>query len=75
MVMSEKISEKQKQVLKAIEEYIDKNNFSPTVRELADMVGLRSTATMHGYLLRLKKYGYINSHATMPRTITILKKA
>lgn len=75
MVMNQKISEKQERVLKAIEEYINKNNFSPTIRELADMVGIRSTATMHGYVLRLKKYGYIDSHPTMPRTITLQKRS
>jgi repressor LexA len=45
------------------------------MRELADILGIKSTTTMHGYLIRLKKYGYINRYPTLPRTITILRKS
>lgn len=68
------LSVKQKYVLKVIQEYIDKNGISPTVRELADIMHLKSTSTMQGYIRRLEQEGYIKKHATMPRTIRVIKE-
>jgi SOS-response transcriptional repressor LexA len=67
------LSEKQEKVLMEIEKYIEVNKFSPSVRELCDLLGLRSTSTVHGYLKRLEKEGYIKNHPTLPRTLMILK--
>ena len=36
-------------------------DYSPTVKELADYVGLRSTASMHDRLKRLERLGYIRN--------------
>jgi repressor LexA len=43
------ITKKQKQVLKAINDFITNNNYSPSVRELATALNLKSTSTMQGY--------------------------
>jgi repressor LexA len=59
-------------ILMAIQAYHEKHGFSPTVRELRDMVGLRSTATVHRYLGILKKEGKIDWNPEMARTIRIL---
>lgn len=59
------------EILKVIEEYIKNNGFSPTVRELGVAVGLKSTATIHKHLERLKEENKIDWNPTMPRTITI----
>ena len=59
------------EILKVIEEYIKNNGFSPTVRELGAAVGLKSTATIHKHLDRLKEENKIDWNPTMPRTITI----
>ena len=64
---------KQKVLLELIELYINEHGYSPTVRELADLFGVKSTSTMHGYLERLEKDGYISKHDTLPRTIKVLK--
>jgi SOS-response transcriptional repressor LexA len=73
--MKDELSQKQKNLLEIICIYIDDNKIAPTTRELANLVGLKSTSTMHGYLERLKEKGYITWKECMPRTIQILKRA
>jgi SOS-response transcriptional repressor LexA len=67
------ITKKQKQVLKAINDFIVNNNYSPSVRELASVLNLKSTSTIQGYLDRLQANGYIERNKNMPRTLHILK--
>ena len=66
------ITKRQKQVLKAINDFITNNNYSPSVRELATALNLKSTSTMQGYLDRLQANGYIEKNKNMPRTLRIL---
>jgi repressor LexA len=67
------LTEKQMKVLNLIIDYIKENNYSPTVRELADLNGNKSSATMQEYLKKLEKQGYISNKSSSPRTIKVLK--
>lgn len=67
------LTEKQAKVFIELEKYMEANKIAPTVRELAELTGLKSTSTVQGYLNRLEKKGYIKKHPTYPRSITILK--
>lgn len=67
------ISEKQKQVLSAINNFIISNKYSPSVRDLALILNLKSTSTVQGHLNRLQEKGYITKNDLMPRTLHILK--
>jgi repressor LexA len=71
--MEDNLTQKQRNLLKIICNYIDEKRISPTNRELMNLFGLKSTSTMHGYLKRLKDKGYITWQEGMPRTIQILK--
>jgi SOS-response transcriptional repressor LexA len=71
--LNEKLTDKEKQILKAIINYIDKNEISPTVREIADITQIKSTSTVQGHLEKLKNKGYIGRRETMPRTIRVLR--
>lgn len=73
--MHNKLTEKQKEVLLAIEQFINDKGFAPTVREIRDAVHLASSSTAHGYMERLKEKGYITWEPSMPRTLRILKTA
>ena len=42
-----RISEKEYKVLEQLLIFIDKNGFSPTVRELGEILGYRSSSTVH----------------------------
>jgi len=62
---------------KAILDYIEKqtkiNGYPPSVREIGKAVGLRSTATVHGYLAKLTQKGYIKKESQKGRTLKLLK--
>lgn len=66
------ITNKQKEVLKAINDFIISNKYSPSVRELASILNLKSTSTVQRYLNKLQAKGYIEKNEHMPRTLHIL---
>ncbi|MCJ8008135.1 winged helix-turn-helix transcriptional regulator [Lederbergia wuyishanensis] len=68
------ITTKQKEVLNAIMNYIEKNGYSPAYRDLMDDLGLKSVSTISGHMDRLKEKGYISFMPGSPRTITVLKR-
>ena len=43
----------QARILAYIQEVIDTRGYPPSVREIGEAVGLRSTSTVHGHLTRL----------------------
>lgn len=63
---------KQLEVLNTIKDYIDREGIPPTVRELCDIVGLKSPSTMHGHIKRLESQGYISMIKGSPRSIKIV---
>jgi len=69
----ERLTEKQKRVLKFIEQEVARCNYPPSVREIGKALGISSTATVHGYLDILEEKGYISRMATKPRAIKILR--
>ncbi|MBO5143452.1 MAG: transcriptional repressor LexA [Clostridia bacterium] len=66
-----KITDKQVKVLEYVKEQIKKNGYAPSVREICQALGFKSTSTVHGYLARLQKKGLIQKAALKPRTIII----
>ena len=70
--MAGKISEKQQQILEYIKEEILGKGYPPTVREICEKVGLRSTSSVHSHLNTLEENGYIRRDPTKPRTIEIM---
>ena len=70
--MSETLSEKQKKILDYLKREIRAKGYPPSVREIGEAVGLKSTSTVHGYLARLEKKGLIRRDPSKPRAIEIL---
>lgn len=68
------LTAKQKEFLDTLSNYIEREKISPTIRELCEMVNLKSTSTAYGYLKRLKNEGFITWHPAGPRSIQILKR-
>ncbi len=66
-----KISAKQQQILDYIKDEILKKGYPPTVREICETVGLKSTSSVHSHLETLEKNGYIRRDPTKPRAIEI----
>ena len=69
--MSE-LSNKQQQILEYMKAEVRDKGYPPSVREICDAVGLKSTSTVHGHLSRLEKKGLIRRDPTKPRAIEIL---
>jgi len=46
--------------------------YPPSVREICAATNLKSTATVHGYLVQLEKKGYIKRDPQKPRAIEIM---
>ena len=69
----EELNKREKTILKFIEKQIMTDGYPPSVREIWQAVGLSSTATVHGYLERLEKKGYIKKKDKKGRTLRVLK--
>ena len=61
--MSE-LSAKQRQILEYMKAEVREKGYPPSVREICDAVGLKSTSTVHGHLSRLEKKGLIRRDPT-----------
>lgn len=69
----QKLTDKQLQILNVIKDFINEYGYSPTVREVAKIVGLNSSATVWVHLKHLKEKGYINYIEGKMRTIRIIE--
>ena len=67
------LNKREKAILKFIEKQIKANGYPPSVREIGKAVGLRSTATVHGYINSLSEKGYIKKEQQKGRTLKLLK--
>lgn len=67
------LNKREKAILKYIEKQIIINSYPPSVREIGKAVGLKSTATVHGYLARLEEKGYVKKESQKGRTLKLLK--
>lgn len=63
---------RQLQILEFIREHVKEKGYPPSVREIAQAVGLKSSSTVHGHLNRLEEKGFIRRDPTKPRAIEIL---
>ena len=70
--MPGKITPKQQQILDYIKEEILSKGYPPTVREICEKVGLKSTSSVHSHLSTLENNGYIRRDPTKPRAIEIM---
>lgn len=75
MSFLKKLSPRQKEVLDFITEQISQKNYPPSVREICQAMGLRSSSTVHAHLKALEKKGYIYRDPAKPRAIEILDPA
>ena len=62
------VTNREYQIYDAIREHTTINGYAPTVREIGQDVGLKSTSTVHLYLNRIMGKGYITCKPNQPRT-------
>ena len=60
-------------ILESIISYIEEHGYPPTVREISDMVGLKSTSSTQSHLKRMAIEGMIETDApdSSPRAIRV----
>ncbi len=61
----------QQRILDYIKSEIQTKGYPPSVREIANAVGLKSTSTVHGHLQRLEKRGLLHRAAMKPRAMEV----
>ena len=67
------LSSEQFDIYYSIKQYYIEHGISPTIRDLCNMTGKKSTATILYHLRRLKKKGYIDFLEKKSRTIRVIK--
>ena len=65
----------QERILPYIQEEIRMRGYAPSVREIGEAVGLKSTSTVHGHLMRLEKKGLLHRDAMKPRAMGLAKSS
>ena len=61
---------RQRQVLDALQSFIERFGYSPSLEELAAAVGLSSVATIHKHLKNLEAAGWVRRDRHRGRTVT-----
>jgi repressor LexA len=70
------LTDRQQQLLQFIEDHLRINGFPPSIREMADHMGIRSTNGVNDHLKALEKKGYIQRGAGLKsRAISLLSRA
>ena len=61
--MPNRISDSQEMVLNFIKQMVTEKGYPPSVREICQGVGIKSTSTVHGHLEKLEKAGLIRKRS------------
>lgn len=69
-----KLTFPQQIVYESIKQYIRENEQSPSIREICELAGLSSPATVHKHLKNLKDKGYIDYKPREKRSIRIMEE-
>jgi repressor LexA len=70
-VTSRELSPRQRRIVAVIEESVQLNGYSPTLREIADAAGLASASSVKHHVDRLEEMGYLTRGARRPRTAVV----
>ena len=63
-----KLTERQKKVLKAIEEFILEHGYSPTIRQLGEILKIVNPSAVFKHTQSLEKKGYLESFMSEPKS-------
>ena len=65
------LTARQRKIIQAIEESMQRYGYSPTLREIGEAAGLASTSSVSYQLLTLEKKGFLSRGAGRPRTAVV----
>jgi repressor LexA len=69
---SHSLTQRQRSILSYIKRELRQKGYPPSVREMGEAVGLKSSSTVHSHLTKLEEMGYIRRDPTKPRAIEVL---
>lgn len=72
--MAVTLYKRQRQIVDYIAQYIQKNGFSPTLKEIAGAIGVSSLATVHEHLQALQRKNVIKKHEGTVRGIELVDR-
>jgi repressor LexA len=72
LLQARALTSRQRQVLQAILESLDRRGYPPSLREIGEAVGLNSTSAVSHQLLVLERKGVLRRGAGRPRALEIL---
>lgn len=71
-VSGKRLKGKRQSVYQFLIDYITENGFSPSAREIANGVGLKSASSVCNYLIDLERAGKIQTIPDTPRAIKLI---
>jgi repressor LexA len=75
LVMALTLYKKQKQIYDYLCQYIQRNEFAPTLKEIADAMGVHSVATVHEHLKALEDKNLIRRNKGKNRSIELITRS
>jgi repressor LexA len=72
--MAVTLYKRQRQIVDYLAQYIQRNGYSPTLREIADALGVSSLATVHEHLQALERKHVIRRHEGSARGIELIDR-
>lgn len=70
----EPLTERQREILDFIQRETQKNGYSPTIREIGERMGIRSTNGVNDHLKALERKGYLRREADKSRTLRVNRR-
>jgi repressor LexA len=68
------LTDRQRQIMDFVIEYLDGRGYPPTVREIGEAVGLASPSTVHAHLANLERAGLLRRDPTKPRALELVQR-
>ena len=65
----ENLTEKERKVYDYIKKVLERDGYAPSVRDIQNALGIKSTSTVHSYIERLESKGYIKKEQGKSRTL------
>ena len=66
------LTERQQKVLEFVDDYVRRNGFPPTFREIGNVLGLANVNAVRGHVAALEKKGYITKDPDKARSIRVV---
>lgn len=67
------LSERHKKIMVFLTNFVEKNSYSPSIRQIGESIGVKSTSLVDYYLNYLEQEGYIARDGRVSRSIRVFK--